>query len=87
MSRRPRVSEVQAEVYPHDVQPPLGGEAAIKDDTVNDREIMKKDKKNQRRNTEQETGMSQLIEGLKAEVLEIKKLMLETVEATKKNQT
>lgn len=47
MSRPPRVSEAQAEVYPHDVQPPLGGAAAIKDDTVNNREIMKKGKKNQ----------------------------------------
>ncbi len=49
-------------------------------DTVNNREMVKKGKKNQGRNTEQETGMRQLIH-------EIKKLVLETVETTKKNLT
>lgn len=46
MGRPPRLSEVQAEVYPHDFQP---GENEIKDDRihiVNNREILKNSKKN-----------------------------------------
>ncbi|KAK0147389.1 hypothetical protein N1851_013152 [Merluccius polli] len=89
MSKPPRLSEVRAEVNPYDSQPPHRGETEHWDegvDTVTNRVMVKKGKKSQSKNAEPETGTSQLIEGLKAEMLEIKKMMLETVEATKKNQ-
>uniref|UniRef100_A0A3B5LS08 CCHC-type domain-containing protein n=1 Tax=Xiphophorus couchianus TaxID=32473 RepID=A0A3B5LS08_9TELE len=49
------------------------------------KDVLRGAKKN--RNTEQEAGTTKLIEGLKAEMLELKKLVLETVEITKKHQT
>lgn len=90
MSRPPRVSEVQVEAYPHAWQLSVSAETEMREgrtETGNNKEIAKKGKKNQGRNTDQGEDTSQLIEGLKAEVQEIKKLVQETVEATKKNQT
>lgn len=70
INKPPKVSEVQAQVYPPDAS------AAVVD-TVTHREAGGKSKKSQGPKTEIDP-----IEALKAEVLEIKKLMLQTVEAT-----
>lgn len=78
-TKPPRVSEVQAEVYSPD--------ASVIDDAGSNPEIERKSKKKQGRSTEPGTDPNQAIEALKAEVLEMRKLMLETVEATKYRQT
>lgn len=72
---------------PLDLQAPLRREAELKaDQTVNKSEIEAKSRKRQRQHTEQESCTNQLIEVLRAEVLEMKKIVLETVEANKKYQ-
>lgn len=75
INKPPKVSEVQAQVYPPDAS------AAVVD-TVTHREAGGKSKKSQGPKTEIDP-----IEALKAEVLEIKKLMLQTVEATQAGPT
>ncbi|KAJ4924547.1 hypothetical protein JOQ06_003502, partial [Pogonophryne albipinna] len=74
-AKPPKVSEVQAEVYPPDASA-----AAV--DTVTHREAGGKSKKSQGPKTETDQ-----IGALRAEVLEIKKLMLQTVEATQARPT
>lgn len=70
-SKPPRVNEVQAEVYPPDA-------TAAGVDTATKCETERKSKRSQGHSVETDQ-----IEALKAEVLEMKKLMLQTVEATK----
>ena len=73
-SKPPRVNEVQAEVYPPDA-------TAAGVDTVTKCETGGKSKRSQGCSVETDQ-----IEALKAEVLEMKKRMLQTVEATKSRQ-
>lgn len=75
INKPPKVSEVQAEVHPPDT-------SVTAVDTVTNCEAGGKSKKRQGPNTETDP-----IEILKAEVLEMKKLMLQTVEATKARPT
>ena len=75
INKPPKVSEVQAEVYPPDA-------SVTTVDTDSNRETGGKSKKSH--GTKIETDP---IEALKAEVLEMKKLMLQTVEATKARPT
>lgn len=75
INKPPRVSEMQAEVYSPDASA-----AAV--DTVTHREAGGKSRKSQGPKTETDP-----IEALKAEVLEIKKLLLQTVEATQARPT
>lgn len=75
INKPPKVSEVQAEVCSPDASV-----AAV--DTVTHREAGGKSKRSQGPKTETDP-----IEVLKAEVLEIKKLMLQTVEATQARPT
>lgn len=89
MSKPPRLSEIHTEVSPHAPQLPFRRETEPPDDRgdpTNTAEFRAKSKKGQGRSTEQDST-SHLIEGFRAELLEIKKLVLETAEANKKTQT
>lgn len=74
INKSPKVSEVQAEVYPPDASATAATARAHPETGV-------KNKKSQGPKTEIDP-----VEALKAEVLEIKKLMLRTVEATQAGQ-
>ena len=90
MSKPPRLSEIHTEVSPHAPQTPFRRETEPPDDRrdpTNTAEFRAKSKKGQGRSTEQDANTSHLIEGLRAELLEMKKLVLETAEANKKTQT
>lgn len=76
INKPPRFNEVQAEAYSPDT-------LVAENDTIPTHETGRKSKKNQ----EPRQTQTNTIEALKAEVLEMKKLMLQTVEATKPRVT
>ena len=82
MSKPPKLSEIQTEVSTLAPQPPPEDHR----DPTNTADLRAKSKKGQGRSTEQDSSTSHLIEGLRAELLEMKKLVLESAEANKKMQ-
>lgn len=81
--KTPRINEVHTEPQHNHTQPPLNSEPDRKDEirTKGGEVVATKKKQGQSMGMDSETA--KLIEGLKADVLEVKKMFNETLEATK----
>ena len=82
---KPRVSEIQTELQSSNSQLPLNSEMDINDEIqMKEAGAVPKKKQGQSKGPDPETA--KLIEGLKADVLEVKKMFTETLEATRSRQ-
>lgn len=81
--KTPRINEVHAESQHNHTQPPLNSEPDRKDETQTKGGEGGATKKKQGQNKGLDSETAKLIEGLKADVLEVKKMFNETLEATK----